>query len=185
MLHEAEGVDAVGDRPGAVRQRRQLAVGHAPDDLPQHRAEQRRPLPDHAVEVDGEEREVLVERLQAEPGVLVDVALADLEEAAVIGEDGDAPRDGLAGQRVEDHVDAPAAGAPEHLVGEVERPRVHDAVDAQRPEVLALLGRAGGGEDLGPGAAGQLDGRQADAARRRMDQDASLPGSSRPRYSRA
>ncbi len=60
----------------------------------------------------------------------------------------------------------------QHLVGEVQRPRVHDAVDPQCPEVLALLGSAGGGEDLGPGAAGHLDGREADAAGRRMDQDA-------------
>ena len=39
-------------------------------------------------------------------------------------------------------------------------------------QVLALLGGAGGGEDLGPELAGQLDGRQANAAGRRMDQDA-------------
>ena len=172
VLHEAEGVDAIGDRPDAVRQRGQLPAGHAPDDVPQHRAEERRPLTDHAVEVDGEEREVLAERQQAQPGVLIDVPLADLEEPAVIGEAGDPPRDGLAGQGVEDHVHAPAAGAPEHLVGEVERPRVHDALDPERPEVLPLLGCTGGGEDLGPGAAGQLNSRQADAARRRMDQDA-------------
>ena len=76
---------AVGDRPGAVWERLELAVAHAPHDVPQHRAEEGRPLPDHAVEVDGEEREVLVERLQAQPGVLIDVALADLQEAAVIG----------------------------------------------------------------------------------------------------
>ena len=63
----------------------ELAVAHAPHDVPQHRAEQGRPVPDHAVEVDGEEREVLVERLEAQPGVLIDVALADLQEAAVIG----------------------------------------------------------------------------------------------------
>ena len=52
-----------------------------------------------------------MERLQAQPGVLIDVALADLEEAAVIGKGGDSPRDGLAGQRVEDHIHAAPAGA--------------------------------------------------------------------------
>ena len=87
LLHEAEGVDRLGDRPDAVGQGLELAVAHAPHDLPQQRAEEGRPLADHAVEIDGEEREVVAERLQAEPGVLVDVALADLEEAAVIGEE--------------------------------------------------------------------------------------------------
>ena len=90
-----------------------------------------------------------------EPRVLIDVALADLEEAAVIGEGGHPRADGLAGQRVEDHIDAAAIRSLEHLVGEVERPRVHDAVDPERPQVLAFRGRAGGGEDLGPDMAGQ------------------------------
>ena len=52
-----------------------------------------------------------------------------------------------------------------HLVGEGQRTRVHDGLDPERPEVIALLRGAGGGEDLGPGAAGQL--RWPRARRRR------------------
>ncbi len=103
-----------------MRQRLELAVGHTAHDVAEHRADHGRPFPDHAVEVDGEEREVLAERPQAQSGVLIDVALADLEEAPVIGEGGDSARDGLAGQRVEDHIHTAAAGALEHEIGEVE-----------------------------------------------------------------
>ena len=58
------------------------------------------------------------------------------------------------------------------LVGEVEGARVVDVRDAEPAEQAPLLGAAGGGEDLGPGALRELHRRHADAAGGGMDQDA-------------
>ena len=82
----------------------------------------------------------------------------------------DALRDRFAGERVEHDVHALAAGQVEHLLGEGERARIHDVLDAERREIGALLGAAGGGEDLGADLLRDLDRRQADAAGRRVDQ---------------
>ena len=69
--------------------------------------------------------EAFAERPKPDPRVLVDVALADLEEAAVRREHRQALGDRLAGERVEHEVDAAPAGRREHFVREGERARVH------------------------------------------------------------
>jgi hypothetical protein len=56
-----------------------------------------------------------------------------------------------------------------HLVGKIERSRVHHVLDAQRAEEVPFAG-AGGGENLRAGAPGQRDGRLTDPASRRVDQ---------------
>jgi hypothetical protein len=105
---------------------------------------------------------VVLVRPEANLGVLLDVALADLQEAAARPQDREAFGDCLARQGVDDYVHALAAGEPPDIVGEGEGARVHDVRDAQGAEVVALLGTAGGGEDFGPPRLGIRDGGQAD-----------------------
>jgi hypothetical protein len=56
-------------------------------------------------------------------------------------------------------------------VDEAERARVEDVLDAERAQVFALFRVTGSGVDLGAEEPGDLDGRQAHAAGRRVDQD--------------
>ena len=63
-------------------------------------------------QVDGVQRQVATEREQPEPGVAVDVALADLDEPPAERQQFDARALGGAGQRVEHDVHAVAAGVP-------------------------------------------------------------------------
>ncbi len=58
---------------------------------------------------------------------------------------------------------------------EIERPGIHDVLDAQRLQILSFAGAAGRGENLRPDLPGDLDGRQADAAGSGMDQHALAP----------
>ena len=176
LLHIAQRLDAVVDRPGADRKRLELAVVHSADHVAQHRPQQTEPFPDQPVEVDGKESQVLPKRLQAKPSVLVDVALANFEEAAVVGQNRYPARDGRARQRVEDQVHAAPEGASHDNLGEVERTRVGNALDSQRLQILALLGRAGGRKDLGASVPCQLNRRQANAAGCRMDQHSLAAG---------
>ena len=172
LRHAAEGRDDVVDREDAVRQAGAACPARSRRPISWNSdGDHGRLLPHRPVEVDGDERQVLLERPHAQPAVHVNVALADLQEPAVVAEDAQALGDRLAGERVQDHVDALAVGLLHHLVGEGQRPRVHDVLDADRLQEVSLLGRPGGGEDLGPRPLGQLDRRQADAAGRRVDQD--------------
>ena len=105
------------------------------------------------------------------PRRILDAALADLHEAAARGEHAEAGLDVLAGQRVQDDVDAapPVSATISSANG---RARIEHVLDAHVAQQLALPGRASGREHLGARALRQLHGRHADAARCGMNQDA-------------
>src|SRR6185436_17968487 len=79
--------------------------------------------------------------------------------------------DRLARKRIEQHVDAVAAGDLQDLVGIHVRARVEHVVHAQQAKEVALLVGARGAEDLGAALLRDLDGRDADAPGRAVDQD--------------
>ena len=82
--HErAKRLDEVVGREGAHGQRREDACLDPLHDLPQVPPEGRGSLAHHSVQINGEVREVPAERLQPDRGRAVDVALTQLDEAAV------------------------------------------------------------------------------------------------------
>ena len=142
------------------------------DDGGEDLADELRLLGHEPVDVEREVGQVLAEVEQADAPVLVDVALADLDEAAGRREHGDALRDRVAGKRVQDDVDAAAARRLQDLVREVERARVVHVLDAEGAQVRPLRVAASGRVDLRAELPCDLDRREADGARRRVDQDA-------------
>ncbi len=115
-----------------------------------------------------------VEGAVADPGVvgrntvgLAQVGLAHLDQAAALTQQRQRGVDELAGQRVEDDVDA---GGGEALAeAEVARGGDVVVVEAEAAQRLPLVGM-GGGEDLGAELAGELDRGAADAAGAGVDQ---------------
>ena len=73
----------------------------------------------HQRQVDGVERQVAPEREQPHPGVAVDVALADLDEASTEGQQFEAGALSGAGDGVEHDVHAVSVGVAANLVGEL------------------------------------------------------------------
>ena len=123
-------------------------------------------------QVDDEVGDVVAQRFEADLAVVVDVDLADLEEAAERREHREVLRDEVAGERVEHDIDALAAGDLHDLVGEVQRARVHGVIGAHLFEQPAFLWGAGGGENLGAEVFCDLDSGHADAAGAGVDEDA-------------
>ena len=77
--------------------------------------------------------------------------------------------DELAGQGVEDDIDALAVRESHHLFCEVQRPGIHDVLNALRFEELAFLGGSGGREHLGADLSGQSAARLVRRRRRRHE----------------
>ena len=99
-----------------------------------------------------------------------DVPSGQLHEAAPLGQTGEARFDEpLSGQAVHHDVHARASGDFENLFSEGCLAAVEDVFHAQGPQVRAFR-RARGRKDLRPGGLGQLDGRQAHAARPGVNQ---------------
>ena len=159
----------VREREDAMRKRSEFALSEQvehPSDLDGHL------LRTQAHRVENQKRDVLAKHRHSQISVLVDVAFADLDESAVFGQNGDALGNRLAGQRVQNQVDSLPAGASHHLVGENERARVHDVLDAQGVEQIAFFGSARRGEHFRPGQLRQLQCRQAHTPCCRVDQHA-------------
>ena len=108
-------------------------------------------------EVDGVEREVAAEREEPQPGVAVDVAFADLDESPTEREQFESRALGGAGDRVEHDVDAVPLGIAAYPFGELEASRVVNMFNTHVAQQLPTIVTAGGGEDLGPGGAGDGD----------------------------
>ena len=124
----------------------------------------------HQRQVDGVEREVAPEREEPQPGVAVDVALADLDESSTERQQFEARALGGAGDRVEHDVDAVAVGVTAYLVGELDASRVVNVLNTHVAQQLSTLLAARGGEDLGSCGAGDRDRRLPHAAGRGVDQ---------------
>ena len=99
------------------------------------------------------------------------VALADLEKHAAIGPGTSKLRSSIAPvSELSTMCHADAIGDAHHLVGKRGAARVEHVVHADACQDGALVGAAGGREDLGANASRQCDRRHADAAGARVDQ---------------
>ena len=101
----------------------------------------------------------------------VDVALADLHEAAGRPQHLEALGDRLARQRVEHDIHALAPGGGQHLVGEREGPGIEDVLDAKRVQMFTFLGGTCGRVHGRAEPASDLHRRQAHAACAGVDED--------------
>ena len=144
------------NRGGRVGKRVMRAFGHRQHALggqPIHRAQQLADLlgmaDRHHSQVDAPEREVATEREEAELGVAVDVALADLHEPSAQRQQFEPGQLRGTGNRVEHDVDAIAVGVASDLLGEFDAAGVVDMLDAHAAQQVATLLAAGGGEDVG------------------------------------
>ncbi len=168
-LHDPERIHDLGGLERAVGQRRQRAVSEQAHDVGEQVLADRLALDDQLVEVDPEIGQVAPERLEADVGVGHVVALAEFDEAAERLQHRDAALHGLARQAVQHHVD-PCPRHAADVLDELGGPRIEDVLGAQDAEQVAPLGRPRGGDDPGSPPAGDLDGREADAARAPVDQ---------------
>ena len=116
-----------------------------------------------AVHVHREEGQVLPEGQQADVAILVDVALADFHEAAVIAQHADASRNGFASERVEHNVHALTVRGRHDFISEAQRAGIHHMLDAHCLQVRALLVAPGCGKDFATEMPGNLNGREAHA----------------------
>ena len=117
------------------------------------------------------ERRIAPERPERDARVLVNVAFADLDEAAELREAREPHRDRLGGERVENDVHAAPAGEFHDGFGEVAAPRVDHMLHAERLEQRAFGCVARRGDDFRAEVMRDLDRRHADAARARVDED--------------
>ncbi len=115
--------------------------------------------------------DVVAERLQPEFAVGVEVALSEFHKAPIGPEDRKAFVDGVPRHRIQHHVDPLAVGNFANVVRESERARIDDVLRPNPAQKLALFHRPGGSENFGTNPSGILDGGQADAAGRPMNQD--------------
>ena len=128
------------ERKGSGRER---AFLHQPGKLAEHLARQRFIAAEDGVHRDDVERRIAPQRPERDARVLVDVAFADLDEAAELREAREAHRDRFGGERVENDVHAAAAGEFHDGFGEVAAARVDHMLHAERLEQRAF-GRAAG-----------------------------------------
>ena len=167
LRHVAERVRDPCDRKHPVRQGTERVVLEARLQLPQQRAGEVRA---RVHQIHGEHREVLAQGPHPDLAILVDVGLADLDEPSVGPQNREVLVDRVAGQRVQDDIDAFAVGQLQHLVGEGEAARIHHMRHPERGEQGPFLGRAGGREHDSARFQRQLHCRQPDAAGAGMDQ---------------
>ena len=141
--HEPEGRVDAARREGTEGQRRERAFLDQFGELAEHLPRQRFVAAEDGVHRDDVERGIAPQRPERDARVLVDVAFADLDEAAELREAREPHRDRLGGERVEHDVHAAPVGEFHHGFGEVAAPRVDHVLHAERLEQRAL-GRAAG-----------------------------------------
>ncbi len=171
LAHEPEGLRPTPHVPGRDRQGLKRAALEQLQHLGEHLANALRPRFDQvegAVSHAGMARGNLLG--------IADVGLAHLDEATAARQQLQRRIYELAGQRVEDHVDAAALGGAEELLLELQVSRRGDVgvIDPQLSQGLPLAG-AGAREHLGSQLTGQLHCRHADPSGCRVDQHC-LPG---------
>src|SRR5262245_2995704 len=116
------------------------------------------------IDVDAEIGNIATEGPEPDPRVGVVVALAKLEEAPERSYDLDAPLHRFAGQRVQYHVDALAAGYRAHVIDEVEVARGKYVVSAEHPQEVAFFLRTRGRNRARASPTGDLKCGQAHAS---------------------
>ena len=171
LLHVAECFDHLIGVELAVRQRVQDALLEQLHHVPEQASGQVRTLAHQLVSVDAEVADVVAERAQADTGVLVEVALAQFQEAAERFKDSQVTVDRLTCQRIEHDVDTTSARHCQHLIGICQRAGIENVLDAQQAQEVALFVTAGGGVNLGTAPFGNLNRGNTDTTRSTVDQD--------------
>jgi hypothetical protein len=118
------------------------------------------------------ERRVVAKRPKRNARVLVNVAFADLDEAAEFGQTGETHRDRFARERVQDHVHSFAISQFHHSLGKIAAPRVEHVFDAERLEQGALTRAAGRRDDFRAEVERDLNRSHSHAARAGVNEDA-------------
>ncbi|SKY60266.1 Uncharacterised protein [Mycobacteroides abscessus subsp. abscessus] len=129
----------------------QHPLGHLPVQGSQCAVDRFRPRLGHQDKIDGVERQIPPEGEQAQPGVAVDVALADLNEAATEGQQFHSGPLCGAGERVEHDVHTVAIGVATDQLGEVRAARVVHMLYAPAAQQVSPLRAARGGVNLRAG----------------------------------
>ena len=117
--HHPDGGGGVGKRVARALRHRQHAVCGELVHRGQQVSEPVRMAERHQRQVDGVEREVAPEWEQPQPGVAVDVALADLDEPSTERQQFEARALGGAGDGIEHDVYAVPLGVTAYLIGEL------------------------------------------------------------------
>ena len=94
------------------------------------------------------ERRVVAQRPKRDARVLVNVALADLDEAAEFGETGETHRDRFPSERVQNYIYSLASGQLENCLGKIAAARVDHVFDSERLEKGTLTRAAGRRDDF-------------------------------------
>ena len=127
---------------------------------------------ENRVHRDNVEGSVVAQRAQRDARVLVNVAFADLDEAAELGEARKPHRDRFAGERVQHHIDALAVGQIHYRLSEITATRVDHVFHAERFEQSAFARAAGAGDHFRAEMKRNLDRGHSDAARAGMNENA-------------
>ena len=131
LRHVTESIGNARDRERCDRQRCDFAGFQHRVDLGQQLFHQLWLLHSDRRKIENGKLDVLAQGLQSDGGIGINVALADLEEAAIRGEDVHAFRDVSGRKRIQDDINALAVRDAHDLVCEVEIARVHDVLDAE------------------------------------------------------
>ncbi len=164
--HEAEGFRIAGDGEGLDGQKVELAPAAGFQGLREGAGHHLGLFPAEHDQIDGV---VVHDAFGALALALVEhAALAELDEAAAVGDDVEGRLLGLAGKGVEDDVHAPAAGGLLDLPGKVRASGAEAEAGPALEHEGALGVAAGRADDRGAEVPGYGKGRQADAAGGRM-----------------
>ena len=172
LLHGAEGVDHALRREDTAGQGRERPFAEQGHDLSKQPRGELGPTGQQLIGIDAKVADVVLEGAQADGGVLEEIALAELQEAAEGLEHRKAAAHGLAGKRVEHDINAFAVGRGEDVVGKGEAARIEDMIRAEQAHEIAFLIAACRGIHLRAEMLGELDGGNAHPARRAVDEHA-------------
>ena len=104
-------------------------------------------------------------------GIGVEVAFAELDEAAKGLQAVHGPDHGFSGQGIEDDVDPFAICMRHHLIGKGERPRIEHHIGAKVAQQRTLFLAARRGDDARPAIPGDLQRGQSDCTGAAMDEN--------------
>src|SRR5215469_7657440 len=139
VLHAAERLGGSHDREHSIRQRDKDAPIEERGKLGEELAGESWTINQQPININPKELDIIAERLQSDFAVGEEITLSKLDETPVRPKYRKAFVDRLAGDRVQDNVDALAIGNLTDVIGESERPRVDDVMCPETDQKLALF----------------------------------------------
>src|SRR5271168_3013038 len=164
LLHITKRVDDFRGIESPVRQGMQELLPEQVQQLGEQALREVGALRHQLIGVNAEVAQVVAERAQAHARIFVEVALAELQEAAEGFEYAQIAVDSLTGEGIQNHVDALSLRQLENLVGKVETARIENMLNAEQTQEIVLLIGARRGIDFGAAPLRHLDCGNADAA---------------------